>query len=356
MKIPQWILPALAALGGGWSLPAQTAPTPTARTYHVEQTVTLAAIPLDAKTVKWWLSLPGDNRDQDVLDISVSLPGKWSLVRDPGHGDRFLFTEVTAPAATTLTAKLDFTLRRRPVLVAIDPARVGALTDSERQLLAEELRPDAPHMGVTPAIVALAGKACGAETNLALEARLLLEAVADRTVHYSIDPTKPKFSAGDATACLANGGGTCTDIHSLFIALARARGIPARLQMGYRLREANAGKLVDPGYRCWAEYFLPGYGWIPTDLVEAEDPKGLGRERWFSGLTERRLWLNEGREFDLAGRAVTTHRVNTMIIGYAEIDGVEARVLPEGDKPAQLSRTVLFTQVDPPDPVRVGAN
>lgn len=169
--------------------------------------------------------------------------------------------------------------------------------------------------------------------------------MADYADHYSKDPSKPKCSVGDAGACLTNAGGCCTDIHSMFIALARARGIPARLQMGYRLREVNEGKDVDPGYRCWAEYFLPGYGWIPTDLVEADDPKGLGRTRWFTGLTERRLWLNEGREFALPERSVTSHRVNTMVVGYAEIDGVEARVLPEGDKAAQLSRSVYYQEI-----------
>jgi hypothetical protein len=126
--------------------------------------------------------------------------------------------------------------------------------------------------------------------------------------------------------------------------------------MGYRLREANEGKNVDPGYRCWAEYFLPGYGWTPTDLVEAEDPKGLGPDRWFSGLTARRLWLNQGREFNLSGSAQKGHPVNMMTIGYAEIDGVAARVLPEGDKPAQLARTGLYTQVKLPASSLVTAN
>ena len=120
-------------------------------------------------------------------------------------------------------------------------------------------------MAVSPAVRKMADDACGAETNVALQVNRLLAAVADRTNHYSIDSTVPKCSPGDAEACMEKGGGCCTDLHALFIACARARGIPARLQMGYRLREPNAGKEVDPGYRCWAEYFLPGYGWVPTD-------------------------------------------------------------------------------------------
>jgi transglutaminase-like putative cysteine protease len=335
---------------------AQTSPEPTSTTYQVEQTVTLSGIPAGAHTVKWWISIPGADSNQEVLDLAATIPGNWSIVTEPDRGNRFLFTEISEPAATALTAKLDFTLRRQSVSIAIDPAKVGPINDTVRKVYADELILDAPHMQVTPGITAMAAKACGNESNPAIEANALLNLVASTTIHYSRDPSKSKYSPGDAEICLAHGGGTCTDIHSLFIALARSRGIPARLQMGYRLKEANEGKRVDPGYRCWAEYFLPGYGWVPTDLVEAEDPKGLGAARWFSGLTARRLWLNQGREFNLPDRASTGHRVNTMIIGYAEIDGVEARVLPDGDKPAQLSRTVLCTEVRSPAPALVAVD
>jgi Transglutaminase-like superfamily len=317
------------------------------RTYRVQQSVTLSDIPAGAKLVKCWIAIPDDDRFQDVLDFAVtSAPGEWRIVGEPDRGNRFLYLEVPAPAADSLTTRIEFVLRRQPVFVSIDPALAGPITDSHRRLFADELRQDAPHMGVSPEVAKMAGEVCGEEGNVALQARLLLDAVADYADHYSKDPTKPKCGVGDVADCLTNQGGCCTDLHSLFIALARARGIPARLQMGYRLKEANEGKEVDPGYRCWAEYFVPGYGWVPADIVEADDPKGLGRARWFSGLTERRLWLNEGREFDLAGRAAG-HRVNTMIIGYAEIDGVEARVLPEGEKAAQFARTVHFTEVKP---------
>jgi len=337
---------ALLFLCGVLSLPAQTGTAPAIATYRIRQNVTLSDIPAGAKSVKWWISIPDDNRDQKVLDFSaLAVPGTWHIVTEPAHGSRFMVVEINGPSAKSLTTTVEFTLRRQSVFTAIDAGKVGPVTDSIRQLLAEDLRKDAPHMQVTPEIAKMADEACGTETNVATQARLLLGKVADFADHYSKDPTKRKFSVGDANDCLASAGGTCTDMHSLFIALARSKGIPARLQMGYRLREANEGKETDPGYRCWVEYFLPGYGWVPSDIVEADDPKGLGRDRWFSGLTERRLWLNQGREFDLPGRSVTRHRVNTMIIGYAEIDGVEARVLPEGDLKPQLSRTVYYTEI-----------
>ncbi len=329
------------------------------RTYRVQQNVTVSDIPAGARSVKLWVAIPDNERYQEVLDFDVvSTPGPWQVVRDADRGNRFMLIEATNPGADKLTAKVAFTVRRRSSFAEIDPAKVGALTDSHRQLYAEELRKDAPHMRVTAAIQKRADDACGSETNVAVQAQQLLGAVADFADHYSKDPSKPKCGIGDAEDCMANAGGCCTDLHSMFIAMARARGIPTRLQMGYRLRETNAGKEVDPGYRCWAEYFVPHYGWVSADIVEADAKDGLGRTRWFTGLTERRIWLNEGREFNLPGRAQPETRVNTMIIGHAEIDGVEARVLPDEALKlnAQLTRTVLFTEETEPSAARVASN
>ena len=328
---------------------AATPPSPeTVRTYRVRQNVTVSDIPAGAKSLKFWIAIPDNERFQEVLDFAVvSTPGPWRIVREPERGNRFMLVEAANPAPGQSTTTVEFTLRRRSAHVQLDAAKVGPLTDTHRTLYAEELRRDAPHMAVTPRIEQMAAEACGDETNVALQAHHLLNAVADYADHYSKDPSKPNCGIGDAEDCLANAGGCCTDLHSLFIALARARGIPTRLQMGYRLREVNEGKEVDPGYRCWVEYFAPGYGWVSADIVEADAGDLFGRTQWFTGLTERRLWLNEGREFALPGWNEANGRVNTVIIGYAEIDGVPARVLPDTatQKPAQLSRTVQYVEI-----------
>lgn len=354
MKIPATLLAALAL---GLALQAAPVPEKTA-TYRVEQNVTLSGIPAGTKLVKFWIAIPDNERYQELLDFKVTAaPSPWIAVREPDRGNRFMLVEASNPPAGNLVVKVEFTVRRRSVFTEINPAHVGPLTDSLRRLYAEERRPDAPHMRVTKRIAEMADRACGAETNLAVQAQLLLGAVADYADHYSKDPTKPKCGIGDAEDCMANAGGCCTDLHSMFIALARARGLPTRMQMGYRLREVNAGKEVDPGYRCWVEYFLPNYGWVSADIVEADAPGGLGRDRWFAGLTERRVWLNEGREFNLPGRAATAERVNTMVIGYAEIDGEPARPIPDEalKLPAQLARTVKFTEIAPDAAAQVAA-
>lgn len=343
------LIPKLCALVASVLLVAPTPeepPRPLERTYKVTQTVHLTGIEPGAEHVRWWVSLPNNDRHQDLLDITViDAPGEWSVKpagKQPGH---FLYMEVENPKAETLEAVVEFTLRRQAVHFAVDPAKVGPITEQHRRIFANELDPNAPNMVVTPAIQAIADRVCGDDRNPATQTHALLKHVAKVANHYSIDETVPTCGIGNASDCLTNLGGCCTDLHSLFIALSRARGIPARLQMGYRLNAKNQGKTYDPGYRCWVEYFLPGTGWTPADIVEADAPDGLGPDRWFTGLTEWRLWLNEGREFELTP-AQATGPVNTMIIGHAEIDGVPARVLDHGDKLAQLSREINFQVVE----------
>jgi hypothetical protein len=331
---------------GAGSPPAAAQPEAT-RTYEVKQTAHLKEVPPGTKLVRWWISIPNDDPAQKVLDFKVtSAPGPWTIEREAEHGNRFLYVEVKDPKDAQLTAVVDFTVRREPVHFVLDAKKAGPVTDEHRKLLAADVVKNAPHMEVTPEIQKIADEVAGKETNVVAQMLALQNYVADFADHYSKDKTKPNCGVGTAGNCIANKGGCCTDLHSLYIALARARGIPARLQMGYRAQAKNLGKEVDPGYRCWPETFVPGYGWVPSDIVEADavasdDPM---RVRWMNGLTERRVWLNEGREFELKPKQSAPGRVNTMIIGYAEIDGKPARVLPDGDKAAQLARTILVNE------------
>lgn len=78
--------------------------------------------------------------------------------------------------------------------------------------------------------------------------------------------------------------GKCTDINSVFVALARASGIPAREIFGIRLGAADKmGKYskgafgsadehglanVSGGQHCRAEFYLAGFGWVPVDSAD----------------------------------------------------------------------------------------
>lgn len=58
---------------------------------------------------------------------------------------------------------------------------------------------------------------------------------------------------------LQNRVGVCDELSTLFVALARAKGIPARIVVGQVFRD---GQWIP---HAWAEVYIPKYGWIETD-------------------------------------------------------------------------------------------
>lgn len=61
---------------------------------------------------------------------------------------------------------------------------------------------------------------------------------------------------------LKNGTGDCSEYSYLFVALCRAAGIPARLNVGFGFRPSEEN--TTDGHM-WAEYYLQNYGWVPVD-------------------------------------------------------------------------------------------
>lgn len=94
--------------------------------------------------------------------------------------------------------------------------------------------------------------------------------------------------AGDAAYVLTSGnlGGKCADLNGLFVALARASGVPARDIYGVRVDDSahgykSMGKSGDisRAQHCRAEFYAQGYGWVPVDPADVrkvmlEEEKG----------------------------------------------------------------------------------
>jgi transglutaminase-like putative cysteine protease len=311
------------------------------RTVTLKQTVTLADIPKDAGTVKLWVPVPSDAAWQRVLERKVvAAPAGWKLVRQAdGRGD-FVYAETKGSAGPTASVVVECVVETRGVSFPLGTASASGELQSE--LFPDDLNQKAPLMESDAHVRELADKACGKERDPAKQAMLIQQAVAGSADHYSKDATKPKCGRGAASDCMEHGGGCCTDLHSLFVAMARSRGVPARIQYGYRLLESKAGKPFDPGYRCWVDYNVPGAGWVPTDVVASDNAESSNPNRWAS-LSSQRVWLWEGRSFELTPKSASGP-VHTMICGWAEIDGKPVDVLPAADgTPSKLGRTLEFT-------------
>lgn len=87
------------------------------------------------------------------------------------------------------------------------------------------------------------------------------------TLTYNLD--SPSANQG-ALAGLQTGSGCCEEYASLFVAVCRASGVPARIVNGYANDQDELAQDAQPmnmsGRRHqWAEFYVDGKGWIPVD-------------------------------------------------------------------------------------------
>jgi transglutaminase-like putative cysteine protease len=124
-------------------------------------------------------------------------------------------------------------------------------------------------------------------------------------------------------------GGKCGDIHSVYTALARASGVPAREVFGIRLPSGKEGEMTKAQH-CWVEWYSPGYGWVvvdPADVRKAilekkitlEQAKPL-REYYFGAVDESRIAIGTGRDLVL-NPPQSGEPLNYFMYPYAEADG-----------------------------------
>jgi transglutaminase-like putative cysteine protease len=141
------------------------------------------------------------------------------------------------------------------------------------------------------------------------------------------DPKTRGCGVGDVKFMLEHKalGGKCADLNALFVALARAEGIPARDVYGIRvapsaLGYASLGKGggdITKAQHCRAEFYLPSHGWVPVDPADVRkvileegggkaptDPMVVAaRKRLFGSWEMNWLALNYGHDLTLPSSA-----------------------------------------------------
>jgi len=98
-----------------------------------------------------------------------------------------------------------------------------------------------------------------------------------------------------AAAALACGSGDCTEYSDLFVALCRAKGIPARVIEGYGT-DSSPGDL-SLGHS-WTEVYLDDFGWVPFDPIY-DDNNGSSVETAFENLKNIYVYSGFKRHDDI---------------------------------------------------------
>lgn len=139
----------------------------------------------------------------------------------------------------------------------------------------------------------------------------------------SYDPQLKGCGTGDITTMLDSGrmSGKSADIALLFVALCRSMGIPARPVFGMRIDYSRlfgglgATGSLNLAQHCRAEFYGPGYGWIPVDPADVRkailderltgaDSKLVVLKKLLFGFWEMNwIGFNAAQDVDLRGAA-----------------------------------------------------
>jgi len=136
--------------------------------------------------------------------------------------------------------------------------------------------------------------------------------IAEKLYSYTISHLTyaPQSRTQGALWALENGKGDCSEYSTLFAALMRAVGIPARTVAGHMSQVISLGGSSNSSMswagspHMWAEFYVSGYGWVPVDPSSGEnDPLNH-----FALSSTSYLPILKGQTMDIPYRSLFTVR------------------------------------------------
>jgi transglutaminase-like putative cysteine protease len=278
--------------------------------------------PGSSGSVRLWLPYPLSDRHQMIEDMKIE--GNYdisTIYREPESGAVYLYNEWPGNSDKR-SLEISFKVRAQERIVK-------ELKDSGAPVPDEMKKYLEPNWWIPTdgKIKEIANKITKNKEGILEKARAIYDWVVENTYR---DPGVKGCGLGIVEQMLVKRGGKCVDISSVYIALARASGVPAREVFGLRLGKRSEQDITG-GYHCWAEFYLPGTGWVPVDpadvrkmmLVKKLDLKQAEkyREYFFGAVDEYRIVLEKsGRGLKLLPLQ-EAGPVNYFMYPYAEADG-----------------------------------
>jgi len=267
------------------------------------------------KKVRVWIPAAQSDAFQEVKIISANGDLPLKKTSESKYSNELYFAEARSSTQTDLHFDVQYDVVRHE-RVALHPAAhmvAASLTSKERQ---EDLQPDAL-VPITGLPADLAAKVTEGKTQPLDKARAIYDYVFT-TMKY--DKTGTGWGHGDVLYACDAKKGNCTDFHSLFIAMARSQGIPARFEIGFPLPpDKHSAEIA--GYHCWSDFYVDGKGWIPVDISEAWKHPDK-RDYFFGSHDVDRVQFSMGRDLRL-NPAQDSKPLNYFVYPYVEVDGQE---------------------------------
>ncbi len=297
-----------------WTGKSSINPEANTRHFTFSYQLNIDNIPSDTRNLEIWIPFPPSNEHQEITGYEILSKLTHDIYVDPVYGNHILHFKTSDRIPERVEVRLDFDVTRSENNSYAEDkdkehSRVNSDSDLARFLAPNELVP-------------VGGKIAEEAGSVVDDNMTTLEKVQKLYRHLtetmSYDKTGEGWGNGDAVYACDYRRGNCTDIHSLFIGLARSLDIPARFVIGFPLPE-NEREAAISGYHCWAEFYLDEKGWIPVDISEAiKHPEK--KEYYFGRLDPNRLSFTIGRDI-VVKTELGSQRLNYFIYPYVLVDG-----------------------------------
>jgi hypothetical protein len=264
--------------------------------------------------VRIWFPAAHSDAFQEVRVVSATGDLPLKKTRESKYGNEIYYAETSKSKLMDLHFEVVYEVQRRERLTlgTYSPHLEDVkLADKEKKVF---LAPDklVPVTGLPAELGANAVK--GKVTPLD-KARAIYDYVFT-TMRY--DKSGTGWGRGDVLYACDTKRGNCTDFHSLFIAMARSQGIPARFEIGFSLPPDKPSAEIE-GYHCWADFFEPTRGWIPVDISEAWKHQEK-RDYFFGAHDDNRVQFTLGRDLMLNPKQ-DGEPLNYFVYPYVEVGG-----------------------------------
>ena len=264
--------------------------------------------------VRIWIPQAHSDQFQEVKILSASGDLPLKKTRESRYGNEMYYAEDSKGRGEELHFEVVYDVVRHERLILgrqIPHLEDVPISNREKK---EYLAPD-KLVPVTGLPAELAVKVTSG-INTPLEKAHAIYDYVFSTMTY--DKTGTGWGRGDVLYACEARKGNCTDFHSLFIAMARSQGIPARFEIGFPLpADKHAAEIA--GYHCWADFFEPRHGWVPVDISEAwKHPEK--RAYFFGAHDDNRVQFTMGRDLRLSPPQ-DGEPLNYFVYPYVEVGG-----------------------------------
>ena len=284
-----------------------------ARHFTFHYGFTVKDVPAGEK-VRVWIPAAHSDDFQEVKVVSSAGDVSLKKNRESKFGNEMYYAEEGKASKTQLHFEVVYdVVRHERVVLGRAIPRLSDFT-LDKKITKRDTAPDAL-VPVTGVPAELAAKVVADKKTPLEKARAIYDYVLENMTY---DKSGTGWGRGDVLYACEAKKGNCTDFHSLFIAMARSQGIPARFEIGFSLPEDKPSAEI-AGYHCWADFFEPQHGWVPVDISEAWKQE-VKREYFFGAQDDNRFEFSMGRDLKL-NPAQDGEALNYFVYPYVEVGG-----------------------------------